>query len=105
MASVFLPMRCGQALFTAVIGGRRRLLPARSRGAPLTVRCPEASTGAARPPVRLGAIAPDRISDAPVIVPMVFPVVGPVSWQDTFLASRGRGRDAGTAARIFWPRR
>jgi murein DD-endopeptidase MepM/ murein hydrolase activator NlpD len=59
----------------------------------LTVGVPEAPAGAAPASGEnsLGAIAPDRISDAPVVVPMVFPVIGPVSWQDTFLASRGGG--------------
>ena len=59
----------------------------------LTVGVPEAPAGAAPASGEnsLGAVAPDRISDAPVVVPMVFPVIGPVSWQDTFLASRGGG--------------
>lgn len=80
-------------LFTAVIEWPASPSPSVLAVRRLTVNVPEASTGAAPASGEnsLGAIAPDRISDAPVIVPMVFPVVGPVSWQDTFLASRGGG--------------
>lgn len=61
------------------------ILPVRRIAVGLPEAAPEAGAGLP------GPAEPDRTCKAPITLPMLFPVVGRVSWSDTFLASRGGG--------------